>query len=559
MGRKRIALRGIAVAALALVVVTLLLALRDEPGSLSLGPYDESLVQKLVSEEGLTPTGAIFLALTKFEVQALAKNEYRIRASFPTKNTADFTITLLADQKQRKIPVAPASGGNSLPIYLAASDFDEQAGGLQFRLEFLIAADAFPEGSLDSFRSSTGSSKIESFLDSVFPRAYAAAARAPDDVDSDPVVRTIVKGFVTRFRNELLKAFEQAAAKDVPLPKSGVVKPLTTVESSTKSVISSWDAREEHLSWMEQLERAQRCAENPTNPLTKKMYQEVAGSKEKTLQLIQEARLEVQMNTAVRFLGIMNKLALRLVSPHPIIGIVADAMVAWSDGTLKGVNSERVLAIQRMVTECKEEEEKEPQESKQLPEPQVEPRVGEEDWLPLPKVPGWHGTVTYNFRMDGPRHFHETQLDINLSGNGGNWSGRVQGKSWNECIVTLAHGTESGRVVLDKSLPGPGELSWSIDFLDSQGSYTFGGVTGPFIVRTWREWAPSRDPDCKGTLPPPEETSLPFAVVSPAEGEPLGRIDPANSNVLSGSKTWRYESSSGRATFTLKWHLTRQE
>jgi len=119
-------------------------------------------------------------------------------------------------------------------------------------------------------------------------------------------------------------------------------------------VLDSWDTRTAYLERKNKLDELRRCAQNPTNPLTIKMYQENPAAKQEILDKLEFAQIDLKSSAAAKFLGTMANVGAGLAGEVPGLGIIAGAANNWSQETLNEVSDRLVADVGKIVTPCKD-------------------------------------------------------------------------------------------------------------------------------------------------------------------------------------------------------------
>ena len=106
-----------------------------------------------------------------------------------------------------------------------------------------------------------------------------------------------------------------------------------------------------HDEWMRRIDEIEKCAQNPTNPLTRKAYEQNPAEKQRILDLVASTRAEVTHNTAAIFLGLLVSVGGGLTG-QKWLGFVTSPGAGWSQETLSAINDELVGDLDKAVTDC---------------------------------------------------------------------------------------------------------------------------------------------------------------------------------------------------------------
>ncbi|MDO8577888.1 MAG: hypothetical protein Q7R50_01770 [Dehalococcoidales bacterium] len=341
---------GLAIAVMAAIIIFVYNPDKNT-SDVTFEPYDWSRAADIVSTYDLSYREAIFLAMTKYETKLTGGNTYEIDATFPTGNTGHLTVEILPDQVYQPAAGEAVMGGagGEPRVFGAKFSSREKTDGFSFRLEYFVPNEDLPEDTVKQLRSVVATRPERNLLAFLFPLGYAQA-QEPGSMNG---VQVVVEGAVEAYTDSQIGNFEQFIGKELDIAgvKDGAV---TTTIGSVTSVLDSWDTRTEYLDRKKQLDQLRRCAENPTNPLTIKMYQENPATKQKILDQIELSQMELKSSAAAMFLGTMANVGAGLASEVPGLGILAGAAVNWSQETLNELSDREVENAKKMVSPCKE-------------------------------------------------------------------------------------------------------------------------------------------------------------------------------------------------------------
>lgn len=291
---------------------------------------DPALVAEFM-DEGLSEGQAIFAALTRVDVQQLTPLSYRVTQSYPTGNSAEFTVTLTPDQ----------SADPDAPI---RATYTDTGGEFGFRLEYFIAYDDMPDDVEAEIRGASADTHAPIRL-----AATGLTALAPTAAEKSGV-RVVVEGLVKEFRETAVSAFVEAL--DAALGPKAVADKLYNALKAGLSFKDAWALRVEHDKLMAKIDKLEECAKNPTNPVTKRAYEADPAQKQKILDTIVEARLEITSNVAAMFVGMLNSTASGLAGSK-VLGFIIGPATAYLEQGLKELNDGWIKVLEALITPCK--------------------------------------------------------------------------------------------------------------------------------------------------------------------------------------------------------------
>jgi hypothetical protein len=155
---------------------------------------------------------------------------------------------------------------------------------------------------------------------------------------------------------ELLAAVKPAQSQPISARSSGL---LPTAEAAGLSGaifeflfvgnLIEFGSNSGHSSELEQL---MECAQNPTNPVTRRTYEENPQERQRTLNEIGSAQSEVSRLNTARVINVAAGLAALLAHVHPAVHVVTEAAGHWSEHTLAHLAEERLEQARRSVVPC---------------------------------------------------------------------------------------------------------------------------------------------------------------------------------------------------------------
>ncbi len=295
-------------------------------GAPSMAPaYNEAFVAELVAN-GVPRDDAVFLALASIAVTSGGAKSVRIVETFPTGNTVDMTITL--DPNRHPEP-------DTLEV-----SYSETDDALAFTLSYFVPFTGMPDDvrqEIETLAASGGA--ILAFNGTRIPGPMTAA------VDG---IGVLVDGIVGKAQSDTV-----GAALDALKERFGInTTKLGLAVTAGEAIQDSLALNEEWAALERQLDELKQCAENPTNPLTQKAYEENPGMKDRLVQEIESARAEIARNMVVSHIGILNELAAD--GGPKWLGWVIAPGTKWAKETLNDINRERLEQLRRGIPKCGE-------------------------------------------------------------------------------------------------------------------------------------------------------------------------------------------------------------
>jgi hypothetical protein len=287
---------------------------------------DPELVQGYLAE-GASISQAEFLALTQTTVEPLGQHSARVVHLFPTGNTGTITYSITPDVARDPETTEPV-------VTILQTD-----PNFEFRLQYFVPYDSMPAEVVQEIRADTSAAS----------RALAVVEGQLVAADKPGIV-VIAEALISKWRGNEISGFIKYLDT-----KHGTGADLGEMYSIIKGLLSVVDAAKLADEFDEidaRIDKLKRCAENPTNPITKKAHREDPGSKARLLEQVEETRNEIKANTAVMFLGLMDKTAAGLVSSVKWVGYVVGAGTAWSKETLRELNEKLVEELKRAIPKC---------------------------------------------------------------------------------------------------------------------------------------------------------------------------------------------------------------
>lgn len=285
---------------------------------------DRTAVNRLVVEEGLDEDTATIISQINTQLKTY-NNTYLNYEQIFSDEAWDVQTEAIPDQTY--IPTdaelqAAASTGRQ--IYDVSSSFEEIDGIPQFTLRYFVPYEAMSEDLKASLQSSSPESSASAAVVGLLPAADGSEGA------SGAVIVTIIKNLI----------------------REGAGSKFGSLFGALDAAIGAYKLKESR-SYFSELDQLRECAENPTNPLTKKTYQENPSEKAKVIDQINEAQSQLDQLTAARLLNLSVKTGSKFLTQGNFAGkLFLDSVAKWNDETLKQVSEGWVDDARKAVVKC---------------------------------------------------------------------------------------------------------------------------------------------------------------------------------------------------------------
>ena len=292
---------------------------------------------KVVQAAGFDAGTAAFAVLTTSTVEVANGHTFIVRQDFPNGATAATAIHLF-------------SGGGGTPgqpprVKLVA--LSETA--ISYTFSYAIVTKDLP----DDLRAQVlaglpGGAPAQAERDGAVAAFVAPAAGLGVPAQSEPsTINVVVDGVVSQtVESGIDKALETAGLDETNAGTSW------DVYKAGKKVWDAIDANQMITDALARLKAARKCAENPTNELTRKQYEEDPGAKEELLRQLDEIASDVTTSAVATFVGLLTDTAGGLVKSAPWLGFITGPAVNYIKQTLASVIEDRVKAAEKLVPKC---------------------------------------------------------------------------------------------------------------------------------------------------------------------------------------------------------------
>ena len=291
-------------------------------------PAVQIAMMKLMQKGNIPPSVAALLSQAKAQVLSQSNTTLRYTLVFPNGVSADTTLTITPDQKYTPTPAELArshrTGHTIYNVKLSAKPESETKTHLV--LQYFVPYSEVPANLQQRLHGQSAANFH--FVPPVF-------------ADEGNMGVGIAQDTGIEIAKEVLKenAEHTKLAKEFPTPLSRFV-----------DLLNAFKKEQDHIDWLDEFAELRECAENPTNPLTQKAYNDNPAYKEQTLNNLAEAHSDVSQATAMRFLNLATSVATDLVDGP--LGAVTAPVSSYNDEALKGIAENRINDIKKSVTDC---------------------------------------------------------------------------------------------------------------------------------------------------------------------------------------------------------------
>lgn len=292
---------------------------------------------------GFDEATAELLALTESTVEVVDVHTFVVRHVFPTGATADVTYQLVAGTGMNPSDPPGVTGEFVDDEFRFAMSYAISAADLPADLRAQVG-DALP-AQPSGFRSNVTPSGLRR---STATPIDAGALRPVSGGESPDVVGVVVTA-------EISQGVEEVGGKFVEhLEGKGYTKAGTSWEAfkAGKKIMEALDANETLAKAIQELATIRKCAENPTNPLTQKQYRDDPQERQKALDRLAAAEIDIKVNAAVIFTTMLADTAGGLAKAVPWLGFITAPANSYVQETLTSAVKFRLDEARKGVVPC---------------------------------------------------------------------------------------------------------------------------------------------------------------------------------------------------------------
>lgn len=284
-----------------------------------------------VRAAGFDAATAYVASETKSSLKVTDGHTFVVTHAFPNGATADLTYRLTAGTGK----VKPGDG-----VALTA---EEDGDRYLLSMAYAIDAATLPEdlrarvtgigGAAAGALGGGGDSGLV-----VQPAGYVAE-------DSPSTVDVVVSGVVSQAQESYIDTWADRADS----------KLATGSWEAWKAGNKVWDAVDANdmvTQALAKLDALAKCAENPTNPLTKDQYAKDPSAKKKVTDEIADLKQEIRENAAALFLQLLVDSGSSLAGSVKWLGFIVSPATAYVKQTMNEVITERVREAEQLVPKC---------------------------------------------------------------------------------------------------------------------------------------------------------------------------------------------------------------
>jgi hypothetical protein len=297
---------------------------------------DQAKIYQLMTQYGLDVSSATYLSQAKAQVLSQTNRSVHVLLTFPDGISSDQTITITPDVKYMptaaELERAAKAGTHTYNVKFAVkSESDTKA---RMTLQYFVPYSAVPSELQRLIHDQSSSAHWFELV----PSAWAQEGGG-GGIGMNMFEETVLEAA----NAELGKLAEEGELSE-KFP--GPLKNLMLVLKALKKGMDLSD-------WMGELNELENCAENPTNPLTKKAYDQDPSYQDQVLNGVDEARAGAVESTAMRYmnLGVTSTIG----KENEVLGVIITPLSVWSDETLKQLAEENIEDAKKSVTPCPDE------------------------------------------------------------------------------------------------------------------------------------------------------------------------------------------------------------
>jgi hypothetical protein len=285
-------------------------------------------------DEGLDEGLAIFAALTQVNAEQVSPLSYRITHSYPTGNSGEMTVTLTPDQAFDPDAAETIS-----------ANYTETDGDFAFRLEFFIGYDDIPDDVEEDIRGAVATADERIAFAGLGVTAFGPTAAETSGV------KVVAEGIVKKLEEAGISKFIEYL--DQALGTNALIDKLNSLLDAGLSAKDAWSLGTEHDQLMAKVDDLEECAENPTNPVTRRGYESDPSQKQRILDRVAEVRVEIKSNIAVMFLGLINTTATGLGgAASKVLGFIVGPATDYIKQELSELNERLIEELEKLITDC---------------------------------------------------------------------------------------------------------------------------------------------------------------------------------------------------------------
>jgi len=302
-------------------------------------PVDEPLSAALVAL-GLPLDMAQFFAAAKVSSSCASDTACTLVHTYP--NGATRTVTMTATAQQYAPSAAELANAASVvnPVYdshFAATGVDDSTQPQETRVDlsyFVPSSSLAGAASSKALMASLGQDAAQRMTVARAQEAgngYQVNWSESGSKGTDVAIGSLLESY-----KEMGKAAEGVGA-------------AYAVASALSDISTAMQLSQQINGWLSELDALEKCAADPTNPIT----QSDPGYSANTVAGLQATRAELKQISAVRYVNIMDETAAGLNPVTAVLSIATKQANAWTEETLKGVSEKLMQDARSAVVSCK--------------------------------------------------------------------------------------------------------------------------------------------------------------------------------------------------------------
>ncbi|MBC8209982.1 MAG: Ig-like domain-containing protein [Gammaproteobacteria bacterium] len=300
-------------------------------------PIDEPLSASLVSQ-GLPQDVARFFAAAKFSSSCSSDTRCTVAYTYPNGAKRNLTLTATASQYTPTADELVNTAAIVKPVYngsYAGSGIDDSTPAVdtQVAISYFVPLSSMARGVLSSARNS--------------PLALEAAQRTAQLADGPST------GYQFNWSESGSKGADVAIGSIIDHFKdiggANATGSVYAAAAAMSDVASAAIISKQVKAWLSELDALEKCAADPTNPITQSDPNYTAA----TVANLHAARAELKRISAVRFINVMGETSAGLHPATAVLSIPLKQGYAWTEQTLKDASETLMQDARSSVVSCK--------------------------------------------------------------------------------------------------------------------------------------------------------------------------------------------------------------
>ncbi len=289
---------------------------------------------------GLDAATADFMAQTLSTVEVVDGHTYEVHHAFPNGATGDVTYRLTQGGgiSPTDPPVFNGEAVGDEYRYTLRYAIDPSGLPLDLRSQLL---DGLPNATLTASAPTAGTVRLLGLTP--LPPVHAILT-----ADSPGAIDVVVDGLISQTKDAYIDKWVEHA-KDKGFTKSAA---SFGAFKAGKKVWEAVELNDSVTTALEKLKALRKCAENPTNPLTKKAYGDNPQEQQSVLDDLTRIENDIRDNAMVLFSSLLTDTGSSLIKTAPWLGFVTGPANDYVKGTLQDLMNDYLRQAEQRVVPC---------------------------------------------------------------------------------------------------------------------------------------------------------------------------------------------------------------